>query len=199
MRKDILLAVCFLMPLASVAQNDTLGHERNITLSEAIVLARTQSVDAAVALNELKTAYWEYRTFRADLLPEVNFTGTLPNYNKSYSTYQDSDGSYSFVRNNTLGLSGQLSIDQNLWFTGGRLSLTSSLDYLKQLGSGGAKQFMSIPVSLELTQPGFWSKYFEVEPPYRACTLCRSKSRVHFGHGRGDNENHHLFLPAAIG
>ena len=66
MRKDILLAVCFLMPLASVAQNDTLGHERNITLSEAIVLARTQSVDAAVSLNELKNAYWEYRTYRAD-------------------------------------------------------------------------------------------------------------------------------------
>ena len=86
MKKNILLAVCFLMPLATMAQNDTLGHERNITLSEAIVLARTQSVDAAVALNELKTAYWEYRTFRADLLPEVNFTGTLPNYNKSYST-----------------------------------------------------------------------------------------------------------------
>ena len=93
MKKNILLAVCFLMPLATMAQNDTLGHERNITLSEAIVLARTQSVDAAVALNELKTAYWEYRTFRADLLPEVNFTGTLPNYNKSYSTYQNSDGS----------------------------------------------------------------------------------------------------------
>jgi hypothetical protein len=72
MKKNILLAVCFLMPLATMAQNDTLGHERNITLSEAIVLARTQSVDAAVALNELKTAYWEYRTFRADLLPEVN-------------------------------------------------------------------------------------------------------------------------------
>ncbi len=153
MKKNILLAVCFLMPLATMAQNDTLGHERNITLSEAIVLARTQSVDAAVALNELKTAYWEYRTFRADLLPEVNFTGTLPNYNKSYSTYQNSDGSYSFVRNNTLGLSGQLSVDQNIWFTGGKLSLTSSLDYLKQLGSGGAKQFMSVPVSLELTQP----------------------------------------------
>ena len=162
MKKNILLAVCFLMPLATMAQNDTLGHERNITLSEAIVLARTQSVDAAVALNELKTAYWEYRTFRADLLPEVNFTGTLPNYNKSYSTYQNSDGSYSFVRNNTLGLSGQLSVDQNIWFTGGKLSLTSSLDYLKQLGSGGAKQFMSVPVSLELTQPALkWNRRIE--------------------------------------
>ena len=133
----------------------TLTHEREITLAEAIALARTQSVDAAVALNELKTAYWEYRTFRADLLPEINFTGTLPNYNKSYSTYQNSDGSYSFVRNNTLGLSGALSIDQNIWFTGGKLSLASSLDYIKQLGSGGDKQFMSVPVSLELTQPIF--------------------------------------------
>ena len=84
MKKNILLAACFLMPLIASAQNDTLTHERDITLAEAIALARTQSVDAAVALNELKTAYWEYRTFRADLLPEVNFTGTLPNYNKSY-------------------------------------------------------------------------------------------------------------------
>ena len=155
MKKNILLAACFLMPLIASAQNDTLTHERDITLAEAIALARTQSVDAAVALNELKTAYWEYRTFRADLLPEVNFTGTLPNYNKSYSTYQNSDGSYSFVRNNTLGLSGALSIDQNIWFTGGKLSLASSLDYIKQLGSGGDKQFMSVPVSLELTQPIF--------------------------------------------
>ena len=154
MKKSILLAACFLMTLTVAAQNDTLANERDITLAEAIALARTQSVDAAVALNELKTAYWEYRTFRADLLPEVNFTGTLPNYNKSYSTYQNSDGSYSFVRNNTLGLSGALSIDQNIWFTGSKLSL-SSLDYIKQLGSGGDKQFMSVPVSLELTQPIF--------------------------------------------
>lgn len=130
-------------------------QERDITLTEAIALARVQSVDAAVALNELKSAYWTYRTFRADLLPEVNLSGTLPNYSKSYSTYQNSDGSYTFVRNNILGLSGELSIDQNIWFTGGTLSLTSSLDYLKQLGSGGDKQFMSVPVGLKLTQPIF--------------------------------------------
>lgn len=155
MKKNILLAAWLLTPLTLTAQADTQENERSITLTEAIALARAQSVDAAVALNELKTAYWEYRTFRADLLPEVNLTGTLPNYRKSYSTYQNSDGSYSFVRNNTLGLSGQLSIDQNLWFTGGKLSLTSSLDYFKQLGSGGDRQFMSVPLSLELTQPIF--------------------------------------------
>ncbi|ADV44918.1 TolC family protein [Bacteroides helcogenes] len=155
MKNFFLLTACFLLSLAVSAKNDTAERERSITLSEAIALARSQSVDAAVALNELRTVYWEYRTFRADLLPEVNFTGTLPNYNKSYSTYQNSDGSYSFVRNNTLGLSGQLSIDQNIWFTGGKLSLASSLNYLKQLGTGGDRQFMSVPISLELTQPIF--------------------------------------------
>ena len=128
---------------------------REISLNEAIDLARVQSVDAAVALNELKTAYWEYRTFRADLLPEVNFSGTLPNYNKSYQSYQNSDGSYAFVRNNTFGLSGELSVDQNLWLTGGRLSLTSSLDYMRQLGGSNSKHFMSVPVSLKLAQPVF--------------------------------------------
>lgn len=158
-----------LFPFAAFAQNDTLTNERErlITLNEAIALARTQSVDAAVALNELKTSYWEYRTFRADLLPEVNLNGTLPNYNKSYSRYQNSDGSYSFVRNNTLGLSGTLSIDQNLWFTGGKLSLASSLEYIKQLGSGGDKRFMSVPCQPGIVAAYFWSEQLEMEPSYR--------------------------------
>ena len=160
MRKIVSLSVCLLMSVTLAAQDmeqakDSLGHERDITLEEAIALARVQSVDAAVALNELKTAYWQYRTFRANLLPEINFTGTLPNYNKSYSSYQNSDGSYTFVRNNTLGLAGEISINQNIWLTGGKLSLTSSLDYISQLGHGGYHQFMSVPVSLELTQPIF--------------------------------------------
>ena len=157
MMRYLALSVCFsLLPLAVCAQSGGNGEkERDITLQEAIALARVQSVDAAVALNELKTAYWEYRTFRANLLPEMNFTGTLPSYNKSYSSYQNSDGSYSFVRNNTLGASGKISIDQNIWFTGGKLSLMSSLDFVKQLDAGRSRQFMSVPVGLELTQPIF--------------------------------------------
>ena len=66
----VLAAIC--LPLAVSAQK-----EREITLNEAIAMARMQSVDAAVALNELKTSYWEYRTFRADLLPEILITINL--------------------------------------------------------------------------------------------------------------------------
>ena len=144
MKRYFLLSAFAFCSLALSAQ-----ETQEITLNEAIALARTQSVDAAVALNELKTAYWEYRTFRADLLPEVNFSGTLPSYSKQYNSYQNEDGSYSFVRSNKLGLNGALSIDQNIWFTGGKVSLSSSLDFMKQLGSGGSRQFMSVPIALK--------------------------------------------------
>lgn len=71
------------LSMTAGAQTQVKEHRRSITLDEAIVIARTQSVDAAVALNELKTAYWEYRTFRANLLPEMNLKATLPSYNKN--------------------------------------------------------------------------------------------------------------------
>lgn len=128
---------------------------RDITLDETILMARARSVDAAVALNELKTAYWSYRTYRADLLPEVKFRTTLPSYSKSYSSYQLENGSYTFVRNNYLQMNGAISIDQSIWATGGTLSVTTSLDYLRQLRSDGSGRFMSIPIALTLRQPVF--------------------------------------------
>ena len=56
-----------------------MGEEMKITLQEAIAIAKVQSVDAAVAINELRSAYWQYRSFRADQLPEINLSASLPN------------------------------------------------------------------------------------------------------------------------
>ncbi|MBQ3630782.1 MAG: TolC family protein [Prevotella sp.] len=127
-----------------------------LTLDDCIVMARRQSIDAAVALGELRSAYWQWRSYRADLLPEVSLSGTAPSWNKRYSSYQQADGSLSFVRNDYLGLDGALHITQKLWPTGGTLSVESSLEYLHQSGSGGSgNQFMSLPVAVTLSQPLF--------------------------------------------
>ena len=143
------------------AMAETSTRIRPITLDEAITLARVQSVNAAVALNELKTAYWEYRTFQADLLPEVNFSATLPSYAKSYNSYQQGDGSYTFVRNNFMQMAGALSIDQNIWLTGGKLSLNTSLDFMKQLDGTKDERYMSVPIALTLNQPIFGTNTFK--------------------------------------
>lgn len=153
MNYKAILAV--LLAFAGFSANAQESTTRLITLEEAIITARVQSVDAAVALNELKTSYWSYRTYRADLLPEMNFNATLPSYRKSYSAYQQEDGSYTFVRNNNLQMSGEVSIDQNIWLTGGKLSLNTSIDFLRQLDGHKYNRFMSVPVALTLSQPIF--------------------------------------------
>ena len=141
-----------MLPVGVSAQTDTL----RLTLDDCIVMARRQSIDAAVALGELRSAYWQWRSYRADLLPEVSLQGTAPSWNKRYNSYQQADGSLSFVRNDYLGLDGAVNIKQKLWPTGGTLSIESSLDYLHQSGSGGSQnQLMSLPVAVTLSQPLF--------------------------------------------
>lgn len=140
---------------------------RDISLGEAVSLAREHSVDAAVAANSLRTSYWEYRTYRADLLPSVTLSASLPSYSKRYNQYQNSDGSYTFVHDDNLKLSGALTVEQRIWLTGGTLSVTSSLDFVRQLGEGASNSFMALPVALRLSQPLFavndvkWSRRIE--------------------------------------
>lgn len=143
-----------LFPMVGHAEVDTL----RLTLEDCIVMARRQSVDAAVALGELKSAYWEWRSYKADLLPEVSLSANVPTYNKRYSAYQREDGTHSYVRNDFMELDGSLYVSQKIWPTGGTLSVESSLDWLRQMSgdtSGGKNQFMSMPIALTLSQPLF--------------------------------------------
>ena len=143
-----------LFPMVGHAEVDTL----RLTLEDCIVMARRQSVDAAVALGELKSAYWEWRSDKADLLPQVSLSANVPTYNKRYSTYQREDGTHSYVRNDFMEVDGSLYVSQKIWPTGGTLSVESSLDWLRQMSgetSGGKNQFMSMPIALTLSQPLF--------------------------------------------
>lgn len=152
MKRLQLLLLLFLALSPAAAGAD----ELELTLDEAIAMARTRSVGSAVALDQLRTAYWEWRTYRADRLPEISLTATAPSYTDAYSSYMNELGNYSFVRSHTLDASMQLSVTQNIPLTGGSVRLTSSLDFLHQYGvTGPANRFMSIPVALSLSQPIF--------------------------------------------
>ena len=164
----IVLSICVLWLSCATIAKSLPSHSRggvgvgsitdtlHLTLDDCIMMARRQSVDAAVALGELRSAYWQWRSYRADQLPEVSISATLPSYNKRYNSYQQADGGMSFVRNDYLGLNGAMNITQKIWPTGGTLTMESSLDYLHQSGSGrSGNQFMSLPVAVRLSQPLF--------------------------------------------
>lgn len=138
-----------------------MGLPLHLSLDECIAMARRQSVDAAVALGELRSAYWQWRSYKADLLPEVTFSAS-GNYNKRYTSYQQADGGVSYVRNDYLGMDGSFYVTQKIWPTGGTMSVESSLDFIHQSnnssprgGQEGVNQFMSLPIALTLSQPLF--------------------------------------------
>jgi len=127
----------------------------SISLTDAINRSVNNSVDAVVAVNQYKSSYWEYRTYKAELLPEVTVNATLPYYSKSYNTFQNQDGTYTYVSNDYSRIDGGLSISQNIPLTGAVLSVETSFERLQQYGNKGNTRYMAIPASVTLEQPLF--------------------------------------------
>ncbi len=151
-RSGFLFVLVFFYSFIPVsAQQDTI----RIPLDQAIYESGIHSLEAMVARDEFRSKYWEYRTYRAELLPEVILDGTLPYYSKSYNRFQNADGSYTFVGNDYSRLDAALSINQNIPWTGGKLSVESSLQRLDQYGDNTTTQYMGIPVAVTLEQPIF--------------------------------------------
>lgn len=129
------------------------GRRMTVTLEEAIRLARGQSLDAMVARNTLRAAYWQYRNFRAELLPNVSLEGTLPSFDRSMSSYLREDGTYTFVSSNSISESVSVAVTQNIPWTGGSVSLQSQLQRIDQLDGERTTSHMGVPVAISLTQP----------------------------------------------
>ena len=53
------------------------AHAEKLTLDEAIGMAQVHSPEAQAAAHTYRAAYWSYRSFRANYLPEVNLV-SLP-------------------------------------------------------------------------------------------------------------------------
>ncbi|WP_029906583.1 TolC family protein [Prevotella sp. 10(H)] len=151
MRKTLPIILAFWVLSAGLSAQDTII----VSLSDVIQRSISNSVNAVVARNQYKSSYWGYRTYKAELLPEVILNTTLPYYSKSYNQFQNSDGTYTYVSNDYSRIDGGLSINQNIPFTGATLSIESSFERLQQYGKDGSTRYMGIPASITLEQPIF--------------------------------------------
>ncbi len=126
---------------------------QNLSLHNAIGLAQQQSYDAMVAHQSFLSKYWSYRSYRAELLPSMNLSGNLFQFNRSMVEARSfDDGRISYVENNSLTNRLSLSIDQNVVPLGGKLSVQSYLNRLDQL-SYDTRTYNSQPIRLVYTQP----------------------------------------------
>ena len=111
-----------------LAQEDTLS----LTLSQAIEIAQQHSPEAQAARHTYRAAYWNYRFYKANYLPSVTLASS-PSFNKQISKITQPDGTNQFIKQNQLSVDMDLKINQNVWFTGGRLFVRSNVQRLDEL------------------------------------------------------------------
>lgn len=126
---------------------------RTLSLADAIEMAKRNSYAAQVARYSFLGQYWNYRSYRAELLPSLNLSGGVMEFDRSIVEVRDPDtGRISYVDNNSLSNELSLSVNQNIPFLGGTLSLQSSLARLDQFDYD-MKTYNTVPLILSYTQP----------------------------------------------
>ena len=138
-------------------------HSQNVTeeltFDEVILLARQQSPDAIMAKHRFRANYWQYRTYKADYLPNLSLGATFPEYSRAIKKYQNADGTYTYVEDNVNYSTLNLNLRQNVGFTGGQIFASSNLVRTDEL-NGGSFSYLSTPLSIGYSQPVlFYNEY----------------------------------------
>ena len=126
--RNILFLASFFCVCHALAQEETM----NLTLGQAIEIAQANSPEAESARNTYRSAYWSYRFYKANYLPSVTLSSS-PYFNRQISKITQNDGTSLFMKQNQLGVDVNMSINQNIWFTGGNLFIQSKVNRMDEL------------------------------------------------------------------
>lgn len=162
------VAVAFLFCLFSA---QLIGQQlyKKLTLEDVINIAQQQSPDALSAKNRFLKSFWEMRTSEALLLPRLDLEATVPRYTRAIEKVTQPDGSEVFRERSLANTSADLSLSQNVGFTGGQVYLRSGIqriDYLNLENASGQypSAWLSTPLVIGYSQnitgfnPYKWSR-----------------------------------------
>ncbi|PRD46106.1 TolC family protein [Sphingobacterium haloxyli] len=142
---------------------------RQLTLQESIDMASDSSLQSFRVKNLYLANYWQYRSFKAGRLPSLNLNLVPVQYNREFTKRYDPDNNIDVYRvQQSFYTSGNISINQNLDWTGGTFFIDSEIGYFRNFSEGGFSQYSSVPLRIGYVQNlmGFnsfkWEK--KVEP-----------------------------------
>lgn len=158
---SIFVVLCCLLDLKGKVV-DTL----RLDVFKAIVLARKQSPDILVARHSFRSSYWNYCYYKANYKPTLSFSST-PYYDNQINIINLENGTSKYVSQKQLRTDANLSITQNIPWTGGTVSVNTSLQRLDMLGDNKYHTYKTNPVTITLQQSIFgynslkWDKKIE--------------------------------------
>jgi outer membrane protein TolC len=138
------------MSSQGVAQVDTIS----ITLDQSVRMALEQGPAVEVARESYKSALASFSSFRSSLYPQLRLQGQAPGYVRSISSVVQPDGTTLFTPSSQASSTLNLSLSQQIPFTGGEIFLSTGLNRLDLLETNSVF-YRSTPLSLTFRQPLF--------------------------------------------
>ena len=146
-------------------------HSQNqvkmLSLSDVVEIAKKQSPDALASQHRFRSSYWQFRNYKAGLMPMLTFDGTLPSLSRSIEKITTPEGDFFYNRNLATYTAG-MSLTKNIGLTGGQIFLNSDLQRIDIFGDSTRTSYLSSPLNIGISQPLFnynpykWAK--KVEP-----------------------------------
>lgn len=149
---SVLLMLLAFAPLS--AQVDTLY----LGLHETVLLAQNEAPDVQITQTAFSNDYWRYRSYLANYRPIISLEATLPNLNRSIEAITLPDGNEQFVSRSLMRNALNLSVQQGVTLTGGRIFARTGLqrlDIFATDGKDGFVNYLSTPFSIGYIQPLF--------------------------------------------
>jgi outer membrane protein TolC len=149
MRVKHIIITVFMFTALSASSQDL----KRLTLENVIDIASRQSLDAFRNKNMYLASYWEFRYFKADRLPTLNFEATPLDYNRSMQkVYNYDENRDEYKSREDLSSEVAVLLNQNVGLTGGRIFARSELNMSEKLGADRISSFSSTPFSLGYSQ-----------------------------------------------
>ncbi|WP_296296616.1 TolC family protein, partial [Lentimicrobium sp.] len=125
-----------------------------LSLPEVIEIAKRQSPDALAAQHRFRSSYWQYRNYKAGLMPMLTLDGTLPSLSRSIEKITTPEGDF-FYERNLANYTAALSLSKNIGLTGGQIFLNSDLQRIDLFSDSTVTSYLSSPLNIGIRQPLF--------------------------------------------
>ena len=153
MRKTFLkVPLLLLLAVFAPGRAQVIGP-RTLNMQQVVQLAQENSIAAMSNRNTFVAQYWSYRSYKAELRPSLNLSANLANFNRSLVALQDyNTGTISYRANYNLSNDATLYVSQSVPWTGGTLSLSTSLSRLDQYSPSRLTTYYAQPIYLSYAQ-----------------------------------------------
>jgi len=155
------LGILLVLPFVVSAQSQQLD------LNSAIMMAQKKSPDYKNIVNQTQGSYWRFQNYKAGLMPQLRLDATIPSYSNSVRRITNDNGDDVFVSQNQSLFETNLSLVQNVPFTGGSFAVSSNLQRIDRYGGDGYTNYNVTPFSINYYQkslfynPFKWDKKIE--------------------------------------